>query len=443
MNNRRRKRAPDATASEKKADDHVRGVYGLWPLDILPYVEHIHVGVDYMHTANNVISDSLDSVRPTASHKAGLYFKHNNRTYDPSVIQLCLNEGTFVDELGPDNEHVPPWVISEHDCISIDRSMNRIIGAYCSDDVPTFIMRKGHCKKSHDTIQWCNTFARWCLRDRGVYMDNILDIFEDIARLNSSSIIRIPPKGYKDTRHEQLLNHLIVRQGLVPPSECQVTLHELMHISSQIPDIGPPRLSTLFKFERINKLMKSCVRNKAKGMPSIMKNFTQHEHYIFNFSYSLQNMLRLKKIGKYQPHEVPIMNGLAGHLHNIHVDTDEEEEGTRFTMYDLAHNNLLELRGNVYDYTFSALQLHHVFMLIRDVMEETDTIGVLGKAFDEYDIFMDTNPRSIYKYNFQGYLEHVFLPSVAEWVEAQEHFPNIQADYKELLQIATHPFIVQ
>jgi hypothetical protein len=43
----------------------VNGVLGVWPLGILPYAEYIHWIVDVVHTDNNVVENSLNSLRPS------------------------------------------------------------------------------------------------------------------------------------------------------------------------------------------------------------------------------------------------------------------------------------------------------------------------------------------------------------------------------------------
>ena len=56
---------------------------------------------------------------------------------------------------------------------------------------------------------------------------------------------------------KRLLDAVVLRSGLMPPSESTMTLHELMHTCDQILDQGLTRVSTLFKFERVNHFLKS------------------------------------------------------------------------------------------------------------------------------------------------------------------------------------------
>jgi hypothetical protein len=123
-------------------------------------------------------------------------------------------------------------------------------------------MRAGKCQKSHDSIHWANVFSHWCLRDKGKYAENILDIFDVMCTLNSS---RLHGHTTRHATYKQLIDALVLRSGLVPPSECCVTLHELIHICEQVTDVGPPRHSTLYKLEKMNKVMMLFVQNQAKG----------------------------------------------------------------------------------------------------------------------------------------------------------------------------------
>jgi hypothetical protein len=123
-------------------------------------------------------------------------------------------------------------------------------------------MRGKKAKRCHDTIYWATVYSRWLLRDRGPVVDNILDIFDVMAILNSN---RLNVKTIMESTYKNLIDLLITRSGLVPPSECCITLHELLHICDQVEEIGAPRYSTLYKFEKINKLLKSICFNKAKG----------------------------------------------------------------------------------------------------------------------------------------------------------------------------------
>ena len=122
---------------------------------------------------------------------------------------------------------------------------------------------QGHkASRSHDTIYWASVYSRWLLRDRCRVIENILNIFEIMTTLNSNKL-HVPT--IKNVIYLELIELLITRSGLVPPSECSITLHELLHIAQQVEEVGAPRYSILYKFEKVNRLLKQLHDNAAKG----------------------------------------------------------------------------------------------------------------------------------------------------------------------------------
>mgnify|MGYP003386452268 FL=1 len=107
-----------------------------------------------------------------------------------------------------------------------------------------------------------SVIIRWCLQDYGDYTDNLIEIYDILSILNSN---RLHGPTVDKELFPRLIDALITRSGLVPPSECCVTLHEVVHLCEQVNEIGPGRQSTLYKFEKMNKILKSFAQNKAKG----------------------------------------------------------------------------------------------------------------------------------------------------------------------------------
>ena len=136
---------------------HVDGVYGLWCLDVLPYAKFIHWTVDFMHSASNVCGDIIDSIRPTHSAVTGLFYKHENRTYNEDVVKAC-NEHKIFNFLNDINK--PNWVLEVSECLDVDRGMKNVLGYMTNEDIFKNTMRAGHAEKSHDTIYWCIVFLR-------------------------------------------------------------------------------------------------------------------------------------------------------------------------------------------------------------------------------------------------------------------------------------------
>ena len=186
-------------------------------------------------------------------------YAHKNRTYLPGVVSACREDNIHAHLY---TGKTPPWVLSKKLCMQIDNKLTRVLGAAYSEEIPRDIMKAGHMKRSHDTIHWATTFGQYCLSDQGEYTDNIIEIFDIMGILNSN---RIHGPTLKKVIYPKLINALIRRSGLVPPSECCVTLHEMMHICEQVHEVGNPRNSMLYKFEKMNKVLKSFLLNQAKG----------------------------------------------------------------------------------------------------------------------------------------------------------------------------------
>ena len=151
------------------------------------------------------------------------------------------------------------------ECAQADARMNRVLGACTSEELPKLVMKKGKAgASSHDTIMWAVTWARWCLMDLGKrdIMDNIFEIWDIMGQLNSS---QLNVQKVKDDMYPALIKALVARQGLVPPAESTITMHELVHVCDQVWDQGAPRVSTLYKFERINLFLKILLKNHAAG----------------------------------------------------------------------------------------------------------------------------------------------------------------------------------
>ena len=238
------------------------GVKGIWVLHRLPYACHIHWTVDMMHTLANVIHDTLDSMRPTNSGTVHLY-KHNNRSYCENVMRACESERIFHDPFDDlDERTLPPWCLNKNECGEVDKRMNHIIGRVDSDNIPKNIMRTGKGKKSHDTIVWATTFAAWCLRGFGPYIDHAIELFDQMGKFSASYLWTSLVEG---EAYNEFIECLVKREGMMPPSEATATFHELFHLQKQLIEVGCPRHSTLYKFEKMNKILKRGLKNTAKG----------------------------------------------------------------------------------------------------------------------------------------------------------------------------------
>ena len=144
--------------------------------------------------------------------------------------------------------------------------MTRVIGQYKSNEIKTKVMKKGNKMNSHETIYWCSTWATWCFKDMVSEKLNatILDIFDIIGIMNSSQVSLVD-HNKKNSLFNRLLLSVCTLSGLLPPNECTYTVHELIHLCLQIKDQGVPRVSNLYKFERVNLFLKNLLQNNASG----------------------------------------------------------------------------------------------------------------------------------------------------------------------------------
>lgn len=139
-------------------------------------------------------------------------------------------------------------------------------------------------------------------------------------------------------------------------------------------------------------------------MASIMKNYSEHEQFIFNFSFSFRNMNNLRTIGTYVPSEVNVLDGMLNHLHGVHVDYD----GGVPHIYDVASCHITELRGGTELVEFSRREMHDLLMaqMTEQIKFTEGDDNILTHLFQTYSQLMDAHPRSPYKYDFMAFLDN-------------------------------------
>jgi hypothetical protein len=72
------------------------GVKGIWKFHSLSYASDIAWTVDAMHAHNNVVCDTIATMRPTNGGDKQLY-QHKNRTTHDKVLSACRDEGINLD----------------------------------------------------------------------------------------------------------------------------------------------------------------------------------------------------------------------------------------------------------------------------------------------------------------------------------------------------------
>ena len=142
-----------------------------------------------------------------------------------------------------------------------------------SVEVPKGIWKKGKGTTSQETIMYgVDGWATWCLHSpddhcSDIYIDCKLKLFDVIRILSSSRIKYTDLNSIKSMMVDVLVEH----SALFPPTEQTYALHEIMHLATQIPKVGPPKFNNLFMFERVNASLKRMIKNKCNSMPSIVK----------------------------------------------------------------------------------------------------------------------------------------------------------------------------
>ena len=202
--------------------------------------------------------------------------KHINRSMVQKVVEACQDESIFSSAYGVDYNEAPPWVLNSTNAKKHDDKFRNVIGVSCTE-VPRDVMKYGRVGNSHDTIKYAtNGWVSWALYNEEnevahtyPYTEVKIKLFDIMGKLSCGRIL----KSSLPELEIELINVLIEHSSLFPPTECTYTLHEIVHIIKQIKDIGPPRYSTLFKFERVNLFIKRMIKNRNHSLASITKNY--------------------------------------------------------------------------------------------------------------------------------------------------------------------------
>jgi hypothetical protein len=80
----------------------------------------------------------------------------------------------------------------------------------------------------------------------------------------------------------ELKSLLANREGLLPSCEMTYALHGIVHVADQIQRIGPPRLSSMYPYERGNKKLKGLIMNNSAPISSLVKNYLLSELSVFS-----------------------------------------------------------------------------------------------------------------------------------------------------------------
>ena len=218
--------------------------------------------------------------------------------------------------------------------------------------------------------------------DHSEAIQNMLLLFDLIGVLSSNKLSQEVVHVLGATCGQLLAR----RTGLVPPSECTITTHELLHLVDQCTMIGVPRFSNLFKFEKVNKFLKDMLKNVAKGFASIMKNYMLKEAIFLETALDVAHIQYINNLQKFLPRDVKSMKHLNSYVNRIHVDNSDLPDGTKLTeMFDVENCNVMHLRGETRSDKFNTVLFSY---LICNAMEYPDITSpddsLLKRVYDEW-----------------------------------------------------------
>jgi hypothetical protein len=222
---------------------------------------------------------------------------------------------------------------------------------------------------------------RWMFRKREYHSKAIarmLDIFDVIGILTSNKL----SQASINEINSMLIAMVIERSGLVPPSECTITLHELLHLIDQSIAVGCPRFSNLYKFEKVNKFLKSMLKNVAKGFASIMKNYMEKESIFMQTAIQLSEMESVEDLQKFLPTDTKSMKNIKSFLQKIHIDYDEDD---RADVVDIDSSNIVHFYGDRKFEKFNSLLFAYI---LHNALEypsmSAPEDSLLKRLFDEW-----------------------------------------------------------
>ena len=142
---------------------------------------------------------------------------------------------------------------------------------------------------------------------------------------------------------------------------------------------GPPRYSSLFKFERANLYLKQLLKNASNGLPSIFKNYLISEYVSICIGTSLNNIAAMKDVLKDMPHDLNLfMHAPPAYLSSIHVDYNDNAP----TVYTVQSSRINELRGRCYDgKVVSGREFTNIMAYAGEEAEEGALLDVLYREY--------------------------------------------------------------
>ena len=162
----------------------------------------------------------------------------------------------------------------------------------------------------------------------------------------------------QDTLIPNLIETLSEREGLLPHTELPYTNHQLIHVFQNIPKSGSPRFVWMFAFERINKLLKNLIKNPAKPLTSMVKNYVWNEMMTMFFAYRLENANKLTSYISYISKD--FMDKCLLGYKDIYVEFHTEEN--RYEIHSMEASRFYQFMGPTSYYYMDEIDQNNLLM---------------------------------------------------------------------------------
>ena len=176
-------------------------------------------------------------------------------------------------------------------------------------------------------------------------------------------------KNLLPTMKTELYDTLIEHSALFPQSECTHTLHELVHCCDQIEELGPPRVNSLFMFERVNQYLKRMVKNKSSHMSSIVKAYAKEEFITQTIGYKFDRLITIIDILTCMPTNYNMVKKIISSFSNLYVDENN-------VMYSLPNSRVHELRGTFVKVTLTDGDNNLLTMALASLCRDNSVLGI-------------------------------------------------------------------
>ena len=170
------------------------------------------------------------------------------------------------------------------------------------------------------------------------------------------------------------------------------------------------------------------------GIPSILKNFLEHERITMHMNLSMANVDKLKTMSILQPSNLT-QKSLDHSLRHIFVDNDPssgEDPTTPPIIYEIASSGIMELNGPQLWRHFSTSEFNSLLHTAITNVDKEDTL--LSLLRDRYRVLLRSRPRA-YHSNMAGYIAHEFNDCMEELIEHRVDDETFMEDVTELQEL--------